>query len=44
VAQLSREVVEPPSLEVFQSHVDVALRDVVSGHSEDRLMVGLNGL
>ena len=32
MAQLSREVVEPPSLEVFKSRVDVALRDVVSGH------------
>jgi len=42
--RLPREVVQSLSLEVFQSHVDVALRDVVSGHSEDRLMVGLNGL
>jgi len=25
-------VVESPSLEVFKSHVDVALRDVGSGH------------
>ena len=26
MAQLHREVVQSPSLEVFQSHVDVALR------------------
>jgi len=32
VAQLPREVVEPPSLEVFKSHGDVAPRAVISGH------------
>jgi len=32
VAQLPRKVVESPSLGVFQSRGDVALRDVVSGH------------
>ena len=32
VAQLLREVGEPPSLEVFKSFGDVALGDVVSGH------------
>jgi len=32
VAQLPREVVQSPSLEVLKNRVDVALRDVVSGH------------
>ena len=43
-AQGGREVVESPSLEVFQSHVDVALRDVVSGHGGGGLAVGLDDL
>ena len=37
VAQLPREVVQSPSLEVFQNRMDVALRDVVSGHGGDWL-------
>ena len=32
MAQLPREVVESPCLEVFRSHGDVALMDVVTGH------------
>ena len=35
---------ESSSLEVFQNHIDVALRDVVSGHGGDVLMVGLGDL
>jgi len=34
---LHRERVESPSLEAFKSHVDVALRDVVSGYGGDRV-------
>ena len=30
--RLPREVVESPSLEMFREHVNVALRDMVSGH------------
>jgi len=37
-------VVESPFLEVFKKRVDVALRDMVSGHGGDGLMIGLDGL
>ena len=37
-------MVESPSLEVFKNSVDVALRDVVSGHGGGGLLVGLDDL
>ena len=33
-----------PSLEMFKNRVDVALRDVVSGHGGGGLVVGLDDL
>ena len=44
VAQLPKEVVESPSLEVFRSCGYVTLRDVVSRHGGNGLMVGLGDL
>ena len=41
---LTRKVVESPCLKVFKKHVDVALRDKVSGHGGDELTVGLDDL
>ena len=38
--RLLREVVDSPSWEMFKKHGDVALRDVVSGHGGDVLVVG----
>ena len=37
MAQLPREVIGSPFLEVFETCGDVALRDVVSGHGGDEL-------
>ena len=42
-SRLSREVVKSPSLEVFNSHGDVTLRDVVTGCG-GVVMVGLGDL
>ena len=36
--RMPREVVESLSLEVLKNRVDVALRDVVSGHGDDGWM------
>ena len=45
MAQLPRDVMGSPSLEVFQNHGDVALSDVGSGHGGDGLgLEGLSGL
>ena len=42
--RLPGEVVESLSLEMYKNCVDVALRDVVSVHGGDGLMVDLSGL
>ena len=41
---LPREVVELPSREIINKRVDVALRDVVSRHGGDVMMIGLDDL
>jgi len=40
--RLPREVVGSPSLEVFQNHGDVALRDVARGDGEVGLDLGIS--
>lgn len=42
--KLPREVVESPSLKALKNRVDVARRDMVSGHGGYGLMIGLDGL
>ena len=44
MAQLPREVVHSPSLEVIKKYVGVTLRDMVSGHGGGGLLVGLDNL
>ena len=35
-------MVESPSLEMLKNHIDVVLRDMVSGHGGDGLTVGFD--
>ena len=42
--RLPTDVVESPSLKVYKKHGDMAVRDMVSGHDGDGLMVGLDDL
>lgn len=39
-----RAVVKSPSLDVFSTCADVALRDMLSGHGGDQLTLGLGDL
>lgn len=41
---LSKEMVESLTLELFRRRVDVALRDMVSSHGSDGLMVELDDI
>jgi len=40
--RLPREVVQSPSVEMFQNHGEVALGDMVSGHGVDGLRLDLS--
>jgi len=42
IGTAAQGVVESPSMEAFIKKIDVALRDTVSGHSGDGMMVGLD--
>jgi len=42
--RLPKEVVESPSLEVSKNCMDVAMRNMVSGHGGNGLVVGLDDL
>lgn len=42
--RLPKDMVESPSLEAFKNGVDVALKDMVSGHGGGGLAVGLDDL
>jgi len=40
--RLPREMEQSPSLQMFKNCVDAALKDMISGHGGDGLMVGLD--
>jgi len=42
--RLPREVVESPSTEASEKHIDVVLTDMISGHGGNRLSIGLDDL
>ena len=44
IGTAAQRVVESPSLEVFQNHGDVALRDTASGHGAGRLGLEIDNL
>jgi len=42
--KLPREVLQSPFMEVLKERVNMALRDMVSGHEGDGLVLGLDNL